>query len=243
MVREKVARRGERRLVVYSAEQWRLLEEKRARALELLEALAATGLRAIVHGSVARGDVHRGSDIDVFIPYTVPPFMVELALERAGYRAVYKLVVQATPHSTPKAYIVLDVNEERVVSFPLAKLGKTEYEFYFFGGALELEALRRGVRVPGVDKRLMLIEPVKEGHVETSIIGRESEAARKVGVSLETVLERVRVLTRRDEHGRTGVFVRAELEPWDSIEEAVRELARRNPVFRRALREKGSPLI
>ena len=101
----------------------------------------------------------------------------------------------------------------------------------------------RDIRVPGVDKRLVLIEPTPEGHIEYSIIGREAEAARKIGVSVETVLERVRVLMRRDEIGRTGVFVKVELEPWDSIEEVAKRIARDNPLFRRALRERASPLV
>jgi predicted nucleotidyltransferase len=243
MPREKIEHRHEVRIVEYSEDHWRLLRSLRAEALTILDALARAGLRAIVHGSIARGDVHPGSDIDVFIPYPVPAYAVELALERAGLRPSHKLVVQATPHSTPKAYIVLDVEERRIVSFPLAKLSRTEYEFYYFGGALDAAGLRSGRRVPGVDKRLMLIEPLPRGHRETSVIGREAEAARKVGVSLETVLERVRVLSRRDEHGRTGVFVKIELGSWDSIEEAVRREARRNPAFRRVLVERGSPYL
>jgi hypothetical protein len=243
MVREKVVRRGETRVVVYDEVRWRILRDKREKALRILEALRQGGVRAIVHGSIARGDVTETSDIDVFIPYTVPSMMVELLLERHGLKPVYKVIVQATPQSTPKAYIVLDIDEERVVSFPLAKLSKTEYEFYHFGGALDYEGLVSGKRVPGVDKRLMLIEPTPEGHIESAIIGREAEVARIVGVSLDTVLERVRVLTRRDEFGRTGVFVKVELEPWENIEEAARRIARENPLFRKTLREKASPLI
>ncbi len=243
MVREKVERRGEYLYVVYSEARWKLLRRLRAEAAKIMRALAARGLRSIVHGSIARGDVHEGSDIDVFVPDTVPPYIVELSLEAAGYKISHKLIVQATPQSTPKAYIALDVEEKRMVSFPLAKLSKTEYEFYYFGGALTLQQLEKGIRVPGVDKRLVLIEPTSEGHRESPVIGREPIVARIVGVSLETVLERVRVLSRRDEIGRTGVFVKVELEPWDSIEDAVRRIARDNPLFRRALLQKGSPYI
>ncbi len=243
MVREKVVRRGETRVIVYDEVRWRILRDKREKALRILEALRQGGVRAIVHGSIARGDATETSDIDVFIPYTVSSMMIELLLERHGLKPVYKVIVQATPQSTPKAYIVLDIDEERVVSFPLAKLSKTEYEFYYFGGALDYEGLVSGKRVPGVDKRLMLIEPTPEGHIESAIIGREAEVARIVGVSLDTVLERVRVLTRRDELGRTGVFVKVELEPWENIEEAARRIARENPLFRKILREKSSPLI
>ncbi|KSW11948.1 DNA polymerase subunit beta [Pyrodictium occultum] len=243
MPREKVERRGEYRAVVYTEEHWRLLESLRREAKSVMEALVSLGLAPLVHGSIARGDVHRDSDIDVFIPSVVPSYMVELGLERAGLRISHKLIVQATPQSTPKAYIALDAYEKRVVSFPLAKLSKREYEFYYFGGALDYAGLVAGRRVPGVNKRLVLIEPTPEGHRESPVIGREAEVARVVGVSVDTVLERVRVLTRRDALGRTGVFVKHELEPWDSIEDAVRRLARENPLFRRALRAKGSPLV
>ncbi len=243
MVREKIERRPEQRVVIYDTTRWRLLRELREKALEIMRSLAEAGIAAIVHGSVARGDVHPGSDIDVFIPFIIPSYRVELALERKGLRISHKLVVQATPLSTPKAYISLDAEEKRVVSFPLAKLSRTEYEFYYFGGALDLQGLVQNKRVPGVDKRLVLIDPTPEGHIEYSIIGREAEAAKKLGISIETVLERVRVLTRRDEIGRTGVFVKVELDPWDSIEEAVKRIARENPLFRRVLRERSSPIV
>ncbi len=243
MVREKVEKRQEYRIVIYDKKRWALLRRLREEAIRIMKPLMEAGITSIVHGSVARGDVHEGSDIDIFVPFTVPSYRIELALERGGFHISHKLVVQATPSSTPKAYIVLDPDEKRVVSFPLGKLAKREYEFYFFGGALDLQGLLRDIRVPGVDKRLVLIEPTPEGHIEYSIIGREAEAARKIGVSVETVLERVRVLMRRDEIGRTGVFVKVELEPWDSIEEVAKRIARDNPLFRRALRERASPLV
>ncbi len=239
MPREKVERRGEYRVVVYDEARWRLLRELRAEAERIMEALYSMGLYAIVHGSVARGDVKPTSDIDVFIPYPVPSYRVELALERAGFTIHKRIVVQATPGSTPKAYLILDEEERRSVSFPLGKLGRTEYEFYYFGGALDLEGLRSGRRVPGVDKRLVLIEPTREGHVESPVIGREAEVAKRLGVSIETVEERVRVLTRRDEHGRTGVFVKLVIPPGEEIEDYVRRYATRNPLLRRVLEERG----
>jgi len=243
MPREKVERRADYRIIVYDKRHWDLLRRLRSEALNIMKALAESGIASLVHGSVARGDVHESSDVDVFIPFVVPSYRIELALERRGFRISHKLVVQATPGSTPKAYLALDSDERRMVSFPLAKLSKTEYEFYYFGGALDLRGVLENKRVPGVDKRLVLIEPIPEGHREYSIIGREHEVAKKLGISLDTVLERIRVLTRRDELGRTGVFVKVELEPWDSIEEMVQRIARENPLFRRVLREKSSPIV
>ncbi|MEM1873035.1 MAG: nucleotidyltransferase domain-containing protein [Acidilobaceae archaeon] len=219
--------------VVYSRERWKLLEEKRRLAASIMRALASSAVYSIVHGSVARGDVDEDSDVDVFVVNPTPPLLVELALERAGYKARWKEVIQATPSSTPKAYIYLDDRGLVVVSLPLGALSKTEREFYKWGGEATLEDLERGRRLPGVDKRLMLIEPTPLGHRESPVVGREAHVARVLGVSLETVLERVRVLTRRREHGRTGVFLKKELDASTPIEEAVRELVEKNPFFRR----------
>ncbi|MEB3786641.1 MAG: nucleotidyltransferase domain-containing protein, partial [Desulfurococcales archaeon] len=73
-----MARGRNYRKIVYSEEQWRLLGMLRAKAARLLECLARSSLYAIVHGSVARGDVHPGSDVDVFIPVTVShPVLLE----------------------------------------------------------------------------------------------------------------------------------------------------------------------
>ena len=243
MVREKIERVGEYRVVVYDDARWRLLANLRKEAMKIMEALTRAGLPCIVHGSIARGDVKPESDIDVFVPIPVPSYRVEFALEATGYKVQQKLIVQATPSSTPKAYLVLDVEEKRVVSFPLAKLAKREYEFYYFGGALDLRGLVEGKRVPGVDKRLMLIEPIREGHRESPVVGREAEVARIVGVSVDTVLERVRVLTRRDEVGRTGVFVKVILGPEENVEDTARRISRENPHFRRILVERGSPIL
>ncbi len=238
--REKVERRFEYREVVYDDEHWELLKEKRAKALEVVKALRKFNLSPLVHGSIARGDVSKSSDVDVVIPYVVPSYVVELALENAGLAPVKRIIVQATPSHTPKAYLVLDELEERVVSFPLAKLLKREYEFYLFGGALDYDGLCSDKRVPGVDKRLVLIEPTPRGHRESPVIGREAEVAKILGVSIDVVEERVRVLTRRDAIGRAGVFVSYTLAPEETFEEALHKLARSNPHVRRVLIERGA---
>lgn len=224
--------------VIYSEERWKLLREKRGKAIEIIEALSHTippGL-VVVHGSVARGDVEEDSDVDVAVLEPLPPSLVEFALARRGLKPVVKLIVQATPSNTPKAYLILDYKEERVVSLPLAPLKPREREFYRWGGELDYEGLKKGARVPGVDKRLYLIKPTDRGHVEMPVKGNEGLVARTLGISLDTVAERVRVLTRRREHGRTGVFLKEEVPPETPIEEAVREVSVRNPIFRRALR-------
>ena len=233
-VSAKPVRRAEARVVVYGEDRWSLLAELRHKALRIMEALEARGMGCVVHGSVARGDVRPTSDVDVFVPDPPSSPVVEAALELAGFRPVRRLLVQATPAYVPKAYIELD--ERTCVSFPLARMRPVEREFYAFGGMLDLEGLRAGLRVPGVDKRLMLIQPTPEGHVESSILGREAEVARLLGISVQTVMDRVRALLRRDEVGRTGVFVKRELAPDESFEAVLADLAARNPAVRRRLR-------
>jgi len=231
---KKPLRRAERVEVFYDAKRWELLENFRSRAIEVMEALNRFHLNSVVHGSVARGDVNPKSDIDVFIPDTSSSFIVETALERARIPVNRRVIVQATPFYAIKGYI--EVDGQRSVSFPLVKLRPVERDFYRFGGEATLAMLREGVRVPGVDKRLMLIEPTSEGHVESSIIGREEKVARLLGVSVETVLDRVHALTRRDDVGRTGVFLERELAPDETFEMVLKRLADKNPAIRRRLR-------
>ena len=226
--------RDERLKIIYDEKRWRLLNQLRAEAIELMDALNSMHIFSVVHGSIARGDVTEKSDIDIFIPDVIPSFLVETALERAGIPISERILVQATPTYSIKAYIGID--ERRSVSFPLSKLRKTEREFYKFGGEATLEMLRRGVRVPGVDKRLMLIEPTEDGHIESSILGREGEVAKLLGISIETVLDRVRTLTRRDRIGRTGLFIERRLASNETFESVLKELAERNPAVRRRLR-------
>jgi predicted nucleotidyltransferase len=201
--------------------------------MTIMEALEKTHLETITHGSIARGDVTRKSDTDIFIPYPRSSFTVETTLEKAGISANRRIIIQATPTYTMKAYLELD--ETTSISFPLAKMRKVEREFYWFGGAATLKDLRDDLRTCGVDKRLMLIEPTKEGHRESSIVGREEEVAKLLGISVETVSDRVRTLTRRDEVGRTGVFIKKELSENETFEMALKRLANKNPAVRRRL--------
>jgi predicted nucleotidyltransferase len=74
--------------------------------------------------------------------------------------------------------------------------------------------------------------------MESPIIDRESEVARLLGVSSDIVRERIRVLTRRDAIGRTGVFLRLIVPEGASFEEVVKSEAESNPALRRTLRER-----
>src|SRR5208283_1182895 len=209
--------------VTYNSARWQLLNELRSKAEEIMAALEAFHLASIVHGSIARGDVKKGSDVDVFIPEVQNSFLVETSLEKATIPINSRLIVQATPNYAMKAHI--EVSEQITVSFPLMQMRRVEREFYKFGGETDLNQLTVGVRVAGVDKRLMLIEPTEKGHVESSIIGREESTAKILGISAETVLDRVHTLLKRDTVGRTGVFVKKELAPDETFELALKKLS------------------
>jgi len=231
---EKPSRRMDFREVVYDAGRWALLRKFRDKARRVMEALEKSHIDGVVHGSIARGDVNAKSDIDIFIPHQISSFTVEAALEKAGIPVTRRLIVQATPTYAMKAYIEIDENTR--VSFPLMKMRKVEMEFYRFGGEATLEDLKNGVRVCGVDKRLLLIEPTEKGHRESTIVGREEHVAKLLGISVETVLDRVHALLRRDEVGRTGVFIEKELLEEETFELALKKLADQNPAVRRRLR-------
>ena len=81
----------------------------------------------------------------------------------------------------------------------------------------------------------MLIDPVADGHVETSIIGQEAAAARKIGVGLDIVRERIEVLSRRDSVGRTGVYLKRMLSTGESFEDVLRHLGAADPNVKRRI--------
>jgi uncharacterized protein len=220
--------------VTYSRERWILLGQFKRKARDLMEVLEQRSIQAIVHGSIARGDVSRDSDIDIFIPNPPSSFLVETMLEQAKIPVATRSVIQATPAYAMKAYIEIDA--ATIISFPLMAMRRVEREFYRFSGEAHLAQLRAEERVVGVDKRLMLIQPTQTGHVERSILSREEEAARVLGVAVETVLDRVHALMKRDAVGRTGVFVKKELSPDETFELALKRLADENPAVRRRLK-------
>jgi len=228
---KKPVKRAERIEVVYNTKRWKLLNELRAKTLEIMETLEHGNIHVIVHGSIARGDVSVNSDIDVFIAEPPSSFIIETTLERAGLTINRRFLVQATPSYAVKGYIELE--PRRMVSFPLMKLRPTEREFYRFGGEATLQMLQNNVRVAGVDKRLMLIEPTSKGHVESTIVGREESVAHILHVSVDTVLDRVHALLRRDKVGRTGVFIERELSSDETFEMVLKQLADQNPAVRR----------
>ena len=231
---KKPVKRADKVEVIYSEKRWKLLQRLRKEAVEIMEPLEKAGLNCVTHGSIARGDVSANSDIDVFVPNPSGSFLIESAVERAGLTVNQRILVQATPSYAAKGYIELD--PQHVVSFPLMKMRPVERDFYRFGGEASLQALKDKKRVVGVDKRLMLIEPTEQGHIESSIVGRENAVAKLLSVSVETVLDRVHALLRRDEVGRTGVFIKRELGPDETFEMVLQRLVDENPAVRRRLR-------
>jgi predicted nucleotidyltransferase len=224
--------------VVYDSFRWHLLEDFRKQAITIMDSLTARRITSAIHGSVVRGDVNKDSDIDIIIPHVLSSHTVELALTMSGFRVYSRRIAQATPSHTPKAHIFLNPEEKQCVTFPLVSFQPLEFEFYKFGGSLELKDIKENKRTPGCDKRLMLIEPTSEGHVESPIEGREAEVASIVGVNVEIVKERVRVLKRRRKFGRTGIVLSVDLNYEEVFEEVLKRLAESNPIVRRRIMKK-----
>jgi predicted nucleotidyltransferase len=220
--------------VIYDEVHWSLFEKIRKEANELMRPLAENHIRAIAYGSIARGDISETSDVDIFIPKPPPPAIIESLAERAGHEITIREIVQATPTYAAKGYIYFD--EKRSYSFPLVDLRTIELEFYSFAGSTTVKQTEKGERVIGVDKRLMFIEPTQEGHLESLVQGREGTVAKRLGISVSVVLDRVRTINRRKRVGRTGVYLKHPLGPGESFGEAFRKLSRRRPALRRRLR-------
>ncbi|OYT33828.1 nucleotidyltransferase [Archaeoglobales archaeon ex4484_92] len=228
----RVAIFGSRKRINYTEEHWEILRKKRTRAMEIMEELRKFGIESIVYGSVARGDVNPRSDVDLFIPEVIPSYKVEIALD--GFEVLEKRIVQATPNYAIKGEFIL--SNETTVSFPLVQMKEREMDFYKFGGCISYEELLDERRVPGVDKRLVLIIPTSNGHREVPLSEiHPSGAAKILGVSIEIVLERIRVLTRRREVGRTGIFLCETVPSNEGLEHALRKIASRNPAVRRRI--------
>ncbi|MHC1604409.1 MAG: nucleotidyltransferase domain-containing protein [Candidatus Methanofastidiosia archaeon] len=208
-----------RKEVIYTKSHWKRLYSLRLEALEVMEAISA--YNPIAYGSIARGDIHKGSDVDIFIPDIVSSYLLEINLENFGI--VDKIIAMATPWHLIKAHLVL--SNGVTVTFSLVNFKNFEKEFYYFGGAVTIDDITHKKRVAGVDKRLILTEPTENGHRETEITGREAEVAKLVGVSLGVVRERQQVLNRRNKVGRTGIYLQKHLAPDDNIELELKRIA------------------
>lgn len=212
--------------ITYDESHWKLLHSLREAASEAMEALKE--FSPLVYGSLARGDVHKDSDIDIVIPYVIPSCLLEICLEQ--FNILERRLTQATPWCLIKGLIELP---DATITFPMVEPTRLEREFYRFGGFLTLEDLFGDERVPGVDKRLVFIEPTENGHRELSVCGREHEIAKRLNVSIDIISERVKVLQKRDKVGRTGIFLNKTLLPDETFESALKNLASTNTQLRR----------
>ena len=235
-MRVKIVRDADKE-VEYSEEHWDMLKEKRQRGVKILKVLKEHNIIGYIYGSLARGDIHKKSDIDIIIPRMIKPYLVELIVETELGGIYSREIVQATPKHAVKAHIYIDPTT--TLSLPLTPFTKNEHEFYKFGGLIGLpDAEDYKKRVKGVDKRLVMIIPTERGHRELSILGREGAVAKQLGISIETVRERVKILTRRDQIGRTGVYIKKRLYPEDSFDIELKKLIDTNPALRRMLKKR-----
>ncbi len=192
--------------VTYSENHLKLLQQKRERSKTLLEMFVKEGLNPFIYGSIARGDIHNDSDIDMVLIQSIAPYQIEIILEKNGFKNYFREIIMATPADTLKLYIYL--NELESITIPLSKFNKKSSEFYDFGGKINLNQILNSIRVPGINKRLVFIQPTSDGHEEYSIIGNENLAAKQLSVGINLINERKRVLLRREKFGKTGVFLK-----------------------------------
>jgi len=226
--------------VIYDENHWRILREKRLKGIRILGALRKCGIDiAIVHGSIARGDVDIDSDVDVSLLKPYPYGLAKLCLESNGFKIYSIVVIQPTPRHTPKIYLYLDHLEEQSISIPIVELEPIEIEYYRFSGMATLNDLYMDRRVCGVNKELMFIEPTDRGHREFPVIGYEGYVAKRLGISINVVRDRVEALTRRAREGHTGLFIEREIPYFEEIEKAIEELCNENTLFRRRVERYG----
>ena len=223
------------KVVIYEHSRWLLLNKLREKAIIILKELEKNRIKGYVIGSVARGDVTTDSDIDIFLLDYVPTDLIKYIMEKSGLEIIYSEIVQSTPTSAVRANLYVD--EKTSICVPLSRLSKLEEEFTKFAGRINLEKISLNKRVPGVNKNLLLVIPIEKGHIEYSIIGREPEVARVLNVSIDIVYEREKMLLRRNEEGRHGIFIRKEIPPNETPESVALKLARRIPSLRKKLSE------
>jgi len=227
--------RNHNRSIKYKKNDWELLNNKRQQALKLLNIFVAAGFNPCIYGSLARGDVHIDSDIDIVFLQRISSFLVEHVLFKNGYDNYFREIIMATPGDTIKLYIYL--SELESITIPISPFDKKSLEFYSFGGKINQNQLNRKIRVPGIDKRLVFIKPTIDGHEESSILGSEHNVAKEINVDIETIIERRNVLLRREQYGRTGVFLKRALNPDESTEDVLKLLAKKKAIIRNKLRE------
>ncbi len=219
--------------VTYSEYRLKLLQQKRERSKTLLEMFVKEGLNPYVYGSIARGDVHNDSDIDIVLIQSIASYQIEIILDKNGFNNYFREIIMATPTDTLKLYIYL--NELESITIPLSKFDKKSVEFYDFGGKINLDNIKNSIRVPGIDKRLVLIQPISDGHEEYSIIGNENLAAKQLNVSINLINERKKVLLKREKFGKTGVFLKRPIAIRETTELVLKKLSNKYSIVRKKL--------
>ncbi len=233
MPREKIVRYVGQEFHRYTEDEWTLLKEFRKKTINIFEILESTGIKAFVHGSIARGDINDASDIDIHIPVQIPSFKLDLI---DHLHVTDRRIMMGTPNSTIRA--VLSMQDDVAISFPLSNPVEREDEFYRFSGLLYHEDLLVERRIAGVTKQLLLIEPEEEGYWYSSINTNKKRAIQILSLSQRMIDERIRVLSRRDKIGRTGLFLDYSLTPDENFEYALKSLADRNVIVRRMLKRR-----
>lgn len=236
MPREKILPEHYQEEITYTPEHWQLLRELRVKTKRVLAALQR--FNASSHGSIARGDITSKSDIDIIIPFRVDEFQLVEPLRAIDYPDFQdRFLVQATPLSAIKATLVLE--EKLSITWPLIAFYPRESDFYAFGGLLSLEDAIQDKRVPGINKQLVFIDPTPKGHSSWRVSKENaSSAAHQLNIKIETIFERLRVLKRRDQVGRTGIFLKVLLSPNESFGEVLRRIESKNPASRRRIKRK-----
>jgi predicted nucleotidyltransferase len=227
MPREKLARNIGKEFHSHTEEEKQILTQLRKTAISYLKILKKNGLKAFIHGSVARGDINQTSDIDIHLPYILPSFRLDVIDE---FVSSDRRIIMGTPNSTIKGLLL--INQKVSVSFPLTPPTERERDFYRFSGRVYLEKLVKGEGVPGVTKQLLLIEPASTGYWYSSLIRYKKAAMKCLNVSQRIIDERIRVLTRRDKIGRTGLLIDYPIPPHTNFEQALNQLSSQNPIVR-----------
>ncbi|MHA1130437.1 MAG: nucleotidyltransferase domain-containing protein [Candidatus Helarchaeota archaeon] len=237
MVREKVAQEFLERVVEYDESHWDLFHELREIAYPIVETLKS--FSPLLHGSIARGDISKTSDIDIILPEQVKEFQISVAMDTINYTPLERWLIQATPLSAIKGVLVYTPTIS--VTFPLIPFYPREYEFYYFGGAVGFDDLlqKKDKRVPGINKQLLFIAPTENGHKEYRVtVDNANIIAKLLNINIDTIFERIRVLERRDSVGRTGVFKKRLLIPSESFGGVLQEIAATDPASRRRIKRK-----
>ena len=236
MTREKVAPSHLIQSITYTESIWKILKKKRLESLKIFEVLEK--FNVFIHGSIARGDVHKNSDIDFIIPNMIKEFELIQPLDSIGISSFQeRKLIQATPLSAIKATLTL--TEDISITFPLIPFYPREFQFYKFGGQIDLKALKEDKRVPGINKKLVFILPNENGHDEFGVNqDNASIYAKQLDISIDTILERIRVLNRRDKVGRTGIYYHKILTPDESFGKVLKQLQDKNAASKRRIKRK-----